>query len=289
MFSTKPSAPFLSEAIKQYTPRAANYDATNGGWHAELAQDFVAWLPPPKGGAVLDLACGTGLVTLAQAEAVGPDGVVVGVDVTEAMLNEARRKPIPLGSGELKWLLGDITDISVLEPVREVVAQRGGFDVISCCSALVLLEDLARHIRHWAQYLNPGTGKIIIDVPTEDHTLQYLSNGPLRRAVGKPFVFDREWVRDIHSLEELYRDAGMEVVKSFRTRSYISERWWEADEGMTAFEEQLRTTFKWVTEDDALLEKARQVWPKLWQENLNEDGRLWDGHALYVSIGRKRE
>ncbi|EXJ90461.1 hypothetical protein A1O1_03563 [Capronia coronata CBS 617.96] len=289
MSSSTPSDTFISETIKQYTPRAANYDAANGGWHAELAHDFVAWLPPPKGGAVLDLACGTGLVTLAQAEAVGPDGVVVGMDVTAAMLDEARRKTRPRDGGQVQWVLADITDLSGLAAIQEVVTHRGGFDVISCCSALVLLPDPGQNIQRWANYLKPGTGKIIIDVPTEDHTLQYLSTGPLRRAMGKPFIFDREWVRNVHSLEELYENAGLEVAKSFRTRSYVPQRWWEADEAMKAFEEQSRTTFEWVMEDDALLEKARQVWPTIWEQHLTQDGKLWDGHALYVSIGRRRQ
>lgn len=43
------------------------------------------------GGSALDVACGTGKLTAALAAAVGPTGGVVGVDLSTAMLEEARR------------------------------------------------------------------------------------------------------------------------------------------------------------------------------------------------------
>jgi demethylmenaquinone methyltransferase/2-methoxy-6-polyprenyl-1,4-benzoquinol methylase len=44
-----------------------------------------------RGGAALDVACGTGKLTAALASVVGPEGRVVGVDLSEAMLDQARR------------------------------------------------------------------------------------------------------------------------------------------------------------------------------------------------------
>ncbi|OAL30283.1 hypothetical protein AYO20_08761 [Fonsecaea nubica] len=288
---------FIAETLAQYTPRAANYDLSHGGWHVELGRDFVTWLPPPKGGAVLDLACGTGLVTLPQAEAVGSGGIIVAVDITEAMLNEAKRKPLPVGSAEVKWVLGDITDLSSLEEVQRVVKERGGFDVISCCSAFVLLEDPAKAIRHWVTLLKPGTGRLIVDVPTEDRNLQYLLNYPLRRALGKSMVYDFDWIQGIQTIQDLFKDAGLEIEKSFRTRSYIPEQWYGADQAMEALEGKTSRSGLWKSLFDGLeseggteaVEKARTAWARIWQDHLNKDGKLWDGHALYVSIGRRGE
>lgn len=277
------------ESIAQYTSRASTYDAATGGWHAVLGRDFTTWLPPPPGGAVLDLACGTGLVSLPYAEAVGPEGIVIGIDVTEAMLDEARRKPVPKDAGKLEWIQADISDLSSINVVNEIKEQRGGFDIISCCSALVLLQNPARSIKHWTTYLKPGTGRIIVDVPTEDRTLQYLFTMPLRKALGKPYNHDREWIEDIHSLERLYEDAGLEIEKSFRTRSYIPEKTFDADEAMAVFEEYSSTTYKWVREDAETLERARRVWPELWKESLDEQGKFHERHTLYVTIGKKKE
>jgi demethylmenaquinone methyltransferase/2-methoxy-6-polyprenyl-1,4-benzoquinol methylase len=44
-----------------------------------------------RGGAALDVACGTGKLTAALASIAGPEGRVVGVDLSPAMIDEARR------------------------------------------------------------------------------------------------------------------------------------------------------------------------------------------------------
>lgn len=294
---TASSKPFISETLAQYTPRAATYDAGNGGWHAELGADITSWLPAPKGDAVLDLACGTGLVAIPYAEAVGPDGLVVGVDVTEAMLDEAKRKPLPKDSGAVQWVLGDITDLSTIDAVQEVVKYRGGFDVISCCSAFVLLDNAAQVIKSWVPYLKPGSGRVIVDVPTGDRTLMYLLNYPLQSAMGESMVYDFEWVKDIHTMEKIFIDAGLEVEKSFRTRSYLPEKWYSADQALEVLEEKIEKSGLWKTmvenwkkkEREGGIDKVKEIWTGIWKENLNEEGKLWDGHCLYVTIGRRRE
>ena len=99
------------------------------------------------------------------------------------------------------------------------------FDIITCCSALVLLPDPAQAIKHWAGLLK-AYGKMIIDVPTEDKTLQHLLTVDVRHAVGTPLPYERDWIGDIHSLEEIYTQAGLKIDRSFRTRSYLPEKWY---------------------------------------------------------------
>jgi ubiquinone/menaquinone biosynthesis C-methylase UbiE len=54
-----------------------------------MADALLARAAPAAGERVLDLACGTGLVALAAAAAVGSSGRVVGVDLSGAMLQQA--------------------------------------------------------------------------------------------------------------------------------------------------------------------------------------------------------
>jgi SAM-dependent methyltransferase len=54
-----------------------------------------------KGDRVLDVACGTGALTLAAAEIAGLSGSVVGLDANPEMLAVARRKP-----AQIEWLEG---------------------------------------------------------------------------------------------------------------------------------------------------------------------------------------
>ncbi|KAI1623135.1 S-adenosyl-L-methionine-dependent methyltransferase [Exophiala viscosa] len=255
--------------------------------HSPSKQSPITPLAPASG-AILDLACGTGLVTLPYAEGVGPNGVVIGIDVTEGMLDEARRKSIPNDAARPEWIQADITNLSSIGAIKQVLTERGGFDIISCCSALVLLEDPARAIKHWASFLKPR-GKMIIDVPTEDRTLQYLFTMPLRKALRQAYNHDRDWVKDMHTLEQLYEDAGLEVESSFRTKSYTTEKVFDKDEAMAVFEEYSTTMYKWMRSDPELLERARQVWPQLWNESLDEQEKFREGHTLYVTIGSRRQ
>jgi len=55
---------------------------------------------------------------------------------------------------------------------------------------------------------------MIIDVPTEDKTLQHLFTVDLRSAMGPTFTlpFDRSWTHDIRSLEKFYEGDERDAV-----------------------------------------------------------------------------
>ena len=64
-------------------------------WQAQLApaQDrLLERVALQPGEHVLDVACGTGLVTLRAAQRVGPQGQVTGVDLSERMVQAAARR-----------------------------------------------------------------------------------------------------------------------------------------------------------------------------------------------------
>ena len=287
--TTQNASPQTTCSKQMYSDRAQIYDTSAGGWHVELGQDFATWTAPAPGSAVLDLACGTGLVTLPMAAAVGRSGVVVGVDVTAAMLDLARWKALPEGSARVEWAEADISQgLGDVEAVRRVVEERGGFDVISCCSALVLLDDPASVVRRWIDLLRRG-GRLIVDVPSEEHTLQYLFTVALRAKLGMSLPFDREWVRGIESLERVYKEVGLEVEKSWRTKSYVPERWYEDDESTRdeVFDRQTRELYLGFAKEGRV-EDAKAAWKDVWKLGVEDGkGKVYEGQPLYVSIGRK--
>lgn len=57
-----------------------------------LGRAALQKLAPQPGWRVLDVGCGCGQTSLALAEAVGPDGAVLGVDISEPMLAVGRRR-----------------------------------------------------------------------------------------------------------------------------------------------------------------------------------------------------
>lgn len=110
-----------------------------------------------KGGRALDLACGTGNFSYLLAEA---GFEVLGVDLSEPMVREARRKEAEFG-GRLRFLVGDVRAL----PVRE-----GAFDlatsVFDSLNYLLSEEDLRRAILEAGRALRPG-GVLVFDLNTE--------------------------------------------------------------------------------------------------------------------------
>src|SRR5262245_52018204 len=69
-------------------------------WHAQLhaAQTkLLACAALAPGERVLDVACGTGLVALDAARAVGRAGNVLGIDISDHMIDAARRRAAAQG------------------------------------------------------------------------------------------------------------------------------------------------------------------------------------------------
>ena len=74
-----------------YDEVAETYERVHATHTAEVAADLVELSRPPEGGRVLDVGAGTGSSTEAGQKAVGPQGVVVGVDPALGMLGVAVR------------------------------------------------------------------------------------------------------------------------------------------------------------------------------------------------------
>ena len=60
-----------------------------------MAEDLIEAARLQPGERVLDVACGTGVVTRLAAERVGAAGQVTGLDVNPGMLTVARQKRLP--------------------------------------------------------------------------------------------------------------------------------------------------------------------------------------------------
>lgn len=209
----------LRESYNQRTP---TYNALT--WHHALARDFITWATPPlrPGASVLDLCSGSGLVTLAAAAIAGPTGHVVAIDIAEQFQALARTSAAERGLANIEFLLGDVGDLDAilgpsgdqkLEEVKEKgegkwKGKRGGFDVITCCSALVLLPDPSSAIKSWSKHwLAPG-GVLLVDVITEFSAREQLLAITSLEDAGLPVTHSRVWVTGPASVEALVKDLG---------------------------------------------------------------------------------
>ena len=117
------------------------------GWEERFPDDepvyarAVAALGPPRGGVVLDVACGTGRALPILRSAVGAGGVVLGLDVTVEMLAEARRR------GRTGLLLGDARAL----PVRP-----GALDAVFAAGLLPHVRDAVGVLTELRRVCRPG-------------------------------------------------------------------------------------------------------------------------------------
>jgi SAM-dependent methyltransferase len=120
---------------------------------APVARDLieVAALRPRE--RVLDVACGTGVVTRLAAERVGDEGSVAGSDVNPGMLAVARA------------CVPKDTTIQFYETAAEAMPlPDGAFDVVFCQMGLQFFSDKPGALREMARVLVPG-GRLVLNLP----------------------------------------------------------------------------------------------------------------------------
>jgi SAM-dependent methyltransferase len=78
-------------AQEKYKRLAQRYDLLTG-WERVCRRRTVEKLSLKQGDVVLDVACGTGINFRQLEECIGPDGTVVGVDLSPEMLQHAERR-----------------------------------------------------------------------------------------------------------------------------------------------------------------------------------------------------
>lgn len=112
-----------------------------------------------QGEVVLDLGSGGGIDVLLSARRVGPTGFVYGVDMTDEMLELARRNAAEAGVANVEFIKGYIEDIPLDDATVDVV--------ISNC-VINLSADKPAVISEIARVLKPGGRIGISDVVADD-------------------------------------------------------------------------------------------------------------------------
>jgi ubiquinone/menaquinone biosynthesis C-methylase UbiE len=86
--------PRLQRRVQRYgwDKAAAHYEQYWADQLEPAQSHLLALAALAPGERVLDVACGTGLVALRAAAHVGPNGAVVGTDISEAMIERVRRE-----------------------------------------------------------------------------------------------------------------------------------------------------------------------------------------------------
>ncbi len=163
---------------------------------------FAQWAPQAAdaagigaGQAVLDVACGTGVLALEAARRVAPGGTVAGLDRNPGMLGVARRK-----APAIDWREGLAEDLPFAD---------ASFDAVVCQFGLMFFADRVQALHEMWRVLRPGGRLAVLTFAAAERSPGYAAmiqlldrlfgsaiaaelRGPFvlgdRRALGAPFA-----------------------------------------------------------------------------------------------------
>jgi demethylmenaquinone methyltransferase/2-methoxy-6-polyprenyl-1,4-benzoquinol methylase len=152
--------------IETYRRKAAHYDVTSRlspvPGYPQHAQRLLAVraLDLHPGAIVVDLACGTGLNFTLLERAIGPHGRIVGVDLTDAMLDRAQRRVSAAGWRNVRLVQADAEAFEF--PAR--------VDAVVSTYALTQVPGCGRVVERAAAALRPGGRLAVLDLKIPDAT-----------------------------------------------------------------------------------------------------------------------
>ena len=119
-----------------------------------MRREAVKRLHLKRGDLVADIGCGTGLNFALLQEAIGPEGRIIGVDLTDAMLEQARRRIAKAGWRNVELAQADAASY-------EFPAQVDG---ILSTFALTFIPQTKLVIQNGSRALAPGARWVVLDM-----------------------------------------------------------------------------------------------------------------------------
>ncbi|MGB6206642.1 class I SAM-dependent methyltransferase [Mycobacterium sp.] len=168
-------------------------------------QHPIEWLNIPQGGVALDVGSGPGSVTASLARAAEPDGLALGVDISEPMLARAVRAE---AGPQVGFLRADAQRL----PLRDQTV-----DAVVSIAVLQLIPDPTAALSEIARVLRPG-GRLAVMVPIVRSLPMLWQKLPS----GGAYVFGEDEIGDI------LEDHGFATV---RTKTLGTFQWVRAKRG----------------------------------------------------------
>jgi demethylmenaquinone methyltransferase/2-methoxy-6-polyprenyl-1,4-benzoquinol methylase len=174
--------------IQTYRRKAKHYDITSRLYPApgypQRAQRLraVQALGLHPGDSVVDIACGTGLNFSLIQQAIGPEGRILGVDLTDAMLAQAQHQIEAKGWSNISLVQADAAEFDFPTDV----------DGILSTYALSHVPECADVIAHGAAALSRRGRWAVLDLKVPDNAPRWLAR--LGIALGRPFGSIDEWI-----------------------------------------------------------------------------------------------
>jgi ubiquinone/menaquinone biosynthesis C-methylase UbiE len=222
----------LDDPLKQAKAKAAStYDAASDHFDDEplsfwdhIGRRTVERLALPPNGTVLDVGCGTGASALPAAQVVGPNGSVIGVDLSARLLDRARDKAKGLSLSNVEFRCADMTSLGYPD---------GRFDAVVSVFSIFFVPDMEGLVRELWRMVRPG-GKLAVTTwgprifePAYSRWLSAIK--PERPDLYNAFnPWDR--ITDVQSVRRLLQDGGVANADAASEDGFqtlrSAEDWW---------------------------------------------------------------
>lgn len=256
------TATYKTKVTAAFNGAAATYDRLGVEFFTPMGKRLVEFAGPRPGQRLLDVGCGLGATLLPAARLVGPGGSALGIDIAEAMVEEAGREAARQGIAnvELRVMDGEHPEL----PARS-------FDLVLGSYSVIFLPDARAALARYAGLLRDG-GRIAFTSPvfTRDTfpflpplftgliPMSLLSHLP---AAWHPEQLQRQlhsWLEDPADLTAALRTAGFDDVRivdeSVDMTARSGEAWvdWSHTQGM-------RLLWQHLPADEAAALRARLI------------------------------
>jgi len=217
------------------------------------------------------------MAAIEAAQFVGSEGQVVGVDISNGMLEQAKRKVEALGLSNIQFQLADAEALDFPE---------NSFDVILCSSAFIWMSDLNATLRLWHRLLKPG-GLIGFHAFAETAFVGGIVTQKVAQKYGISYAMNKP-TGTIEKCHDLLTAAGFEAIeiKPEQDGSYISleqaKRMWAGSEHPAPG--QFPNPLSQLSSEQ--LEQAQAEFEVELEALVTEQG-IWNDITIFFTFGRK--
>ena len=195
------------QLIDIYRKRAKHYDFTANLYYLlgyrewAYRQKAVDALHLSPGDTVVEIACGTGLNFPLYQKAIGPQGKIIGVDLTDAMLAQARQRVADNGWENVELVHADARDYRFPAGVNAIISTY----------ALSLIPESDQILERAASALAPGGRLALLELQLPENWPAWLVTIGLWLV--KPFSVTDEWMarRPWHTIRQTMREQFVDV------------------------------------------------------------------------------
>jgi len=181
----------------KWSKRAITFDEKKYDHFRHMQKKLISLINPAKNVNFLDIGCGTGWAVCYVEELLKGEGNFIGVDISEGMIDKARKKAEFL------------KNISFYKTsAEEIPLESDYFEIIICTNSFHHYSNPEKAMLEIYRLLKPAGKIYILDITTDDFLVKWINKRVSRR--------EKEHVKfySTHEYKEMFKKAGLQYLKS---------------------------------------------------------------------------